>query len=190
MKTRLQTGITLIEVMISLVVMGILLALGTPSFSRWIQSSQIRNSAEAIQNGLTLARAEAVRRNTSVRFQLVSTVTDSCALSDAGRNWVISLDDPTGSCDNAPSDNVAPRIVQTRASGEGSPNAVINANGTSVITFNSMGQANTAATIDVTNPTGGNCSANAMRCLRVTVSTGGLIRMCDPARAASDPQGC
>lgn len=190
MRHRLETGITLVEILIGLALFGILMAMGVPSFSRWIQSSQIRNSAEAIQNGLTLARAEAVRRNTNVRFQLVSSVTNACALSDAGRNWIISLNDPTGSCDSAPSDSVAPRIIQTRSSGEGSPNAVINANGIFLITFNGTGQSNTAASIDITNPSGGNCSANEMRCLRVTVSTGGQIRMCDPARANTDPQGC
>lgn len=192
MNLKYQSGITLIEVMIGLVILGILLAAGLPSFSQWIQSSQIRTSADALQNGLTLARTEAVRRNTNVRFQLVSTTTAACALSDTGSSWVVSLDDPTGACDSAASDTVAPRIVQIRASGEGAPNAVINGGGVSTITFNGTGQASVAATLNVTNPTGGTCAAvgGQMRCLRVTVSTGGQVRMCDPARAADDPQGC
>lgn len=190
MRPRLEIGITLIEILVGLALLGILLSLGVPSFSRWIQSTQIRNSAEAIQNGLMLARAEAVRRNTNVRFQLVTSLTDTCALSDAGGNWVISLNDPTGACDSPPSDTAAPRIIQTRSSGEGSSNAVVNANGVSLITFNGTGQANNTASINITNPTGGNCSSNAMRCLRVTVSSGGQIRMCDPTRANTDPQGC
>lgn len=183
---------TLIELMIGIVVLGILLALGAPAFSSWTQNSQIRNAAEAIHNGLTLARAEAVRRNTTVRFQLVTTTTGACALADTGTNWVVSLDSPAGACDSAPSDDIAPRIVQVRSAAEGSRNAVVDAGGVSLITFNGTGQASVAATIDVTNPTGGACStaAGPMRCMRVTVATGGRIRMCDPARAANDPQGC
>jgi type IV fimbrial biogenesis protein FimT len=198
MNLNRQAGMTLIELMIGIVLLGILLALGVPTFSRWVQSSQIRNAAEAIHNGLMLARAEAVRRNTTVRFQFVTTTTGACALSDTGTNWVVSLDSPVGACDAAPSDNVAPRIVQVRSATEGSRNAVVNAGGVSWISFNGTGgaiingnPATPAAAINVTNPTGGTCAAaGPMRCMRVTVATGGQIRMCDPARAAGDPQGC
>lgn len=193
MNLNRQAGMSLIELMIGIVVLGILLVLGAPTFSRWTQSSQIRNSAEAIHNGLMLARAEAVRRNTTVRFQFVTTTTGACALSDTGANWVVSLDNPAGACDAAPSDNVAPRIVQVRSAAEGSRNAAVNAGGVSLITFNGTGQATggAPAAINVTNPTGGACAPGGpMRCMRVTVATGGQIRMCDPARAAGDPQGC
>lgn len=193
MNLNRQAGMTLIELMIGIVVLGILLALGVPTFSRWTQSSQIRNAAEAIHNGLMLARAEAVRRNTAVRFQFVTTTTSACALSDTGANWVVSLDSAAGKCDAAPSDNVDPRIVQVRSAAEGSRNAAVNAGGVSLITFNGTGQATggAPAAINVTNPTGGACAPGGpMRCMRVTVATGGQIRMCDPARAADDPQGC
>jgi type IV fimbrial biogenesis protein FimT len=191
MNLNRQAGMTLIELMIGIVLLAILLALGAPTFFRWTQNSQIRNAAEAIQNGLMLARAEAVRRNTTVRFQLVTTATNACALDPAGTNWVVSLDNPATHCADAPSDTTAPRIIQVRSAAEGSRNAVVNGNGVSLITFNGMGQASGAATINVTNPTGGTCAAaGPMRCMNVTVATGGQIRMCDPARAAGDPQGC
>lgn len=206
MQTKRQSGMSLIEIMIGIVVAAILLAIGAPNFSLWLQNSQIRTSAESIQNGLMLARAEAVRRNTLVRFQLVTTTGNDCALSDLGRNWVISLENPTNLCGTAPFNEAAPaapRIIQVRAAGEGSANAVVNGGGTSLISFTGIGRATAAASIDITNPSGGNCATQAdrslpMRCLRVTVSTGGQVRMCDPARdaaptqanTAGDPQGC
>ena len=49
---------TLIEMLIGLVILGVLMALGVPSFFAWLQSTQVRNAAESIQNGLQLARAE------------------------------------------------------------------------------------------------------------------------------------
>ena len=186
----------MVELMIGLAIVALLFAMGAPAFFGWIQNSQIRTSAEALQNGLQLARAEAVRRNTSVRFQLTSALTAACGLSTSGGNWVVSLDDPTGACNSTPSDTLAPRIIQVRSSAEGSPNAVVAA-GQSTIIFNGLGRVTpvpaASIDIDITNPTGGACAAagvDGMRCLRIRVSTGGQIRMCNPILAATDPQGC
>ncbi|MFA7269075.1 MAG: GspH/FimT family pseudopilin [Sterolibacterium sp.] len=191
-----QRGTTLVELLIGLAIVALLFAMGAPSFFSWIQNSQIRTSAEAIQNGLFLARAEAVRRNATVRFQLTSSVTGSCALSTASGNWVVSLDDPSAACSTPPSDTVAPRIVQVRPAAEGTDNAVVAA-GQSTIIFNGLGRVTPVPAgnidINISNPTGGTCatsSTTGMRCLRVRVSSGGQIRMCDPLRASTDPQGC
>ena len=186
----------MVELLIGLTIVAILFALGSPAFFSWIQNSQIRTAAEAIQNGLHLARGEAVRRNTSVRFQLTSTVTATCALSTSGTSWVVSLDSPAGACNSTPSDTVAPRIIQIRSAAEGSPNAAVAA-GQATIIFNGLGRVTPVPAgdidIDITNPTGGACATAAtdgMRCLRVRISTGGQIRMCNPILASTDPQGC
>lgn len=193
-----ERGVTVIELVIGLVIVAILLAMGLPSFTSWIQSSQIRNSAEAIQNGLQLARAEAVHRNASVRFQLTDTATNACALATTGTNWVVSLDDPSGACASAASDTVAPRIIQLRPGAEGSANAAVTADQATII-FSGAGRVTpapgAAITIAVTNPTGGTCAASGgrMRCLNVIVTAGGQIRMCDPAltlTAPTDPRAC
>jgi type IV fimbrial biogenesis protein FimT len=187
---------SLIELMIGIALIGILLAYGAPNFFQWIQSSQIRTQAESFYNGLQLARAEAVRRNAPVRFQLTSTGDSACALSATGSSWVVSQDDPVGACAADASDTVAPRIVQTRSAKEGTSNAVVAAD-QSVISFNALGRVTPAPAaninIDVTNPTGGACAMGGpMRCLRIVVSIGGQIRMCDPAVAAgtNDSRAC
>ncbi len=198
---RNPPGFTLIELLVTLSIVGILLVAGIPSVSAWMQNTQIRNSAESTLNGLVLARTEAVRQNKTVNFQLVTDVTNSCALSASGGSWVVSRDDPTGKCANAPAeslalaDRVTPFIVQTRAAHDGSGNAVVAA-GQTTITFNSLGQATNLGasprSITVTNPTGGSCAADGgpMHCLRVDVTTAGQIRMCDPALASTDPRAC
>jgi type IV fimbrial biogenesis protein FimT len=107
----------------------------------------------------------------------------------------VSLADVTGSCDVAEADDVAPQILQKRSGAEGSPNAVVNSTVTNVV-FNGIGRvsgAGPAALIDITNPSGGQCQDNAgpMRCLRVTVTNGGQVRMCDPAvMDNTDPRFC
>lgn len=187
-------GFTLIEMMITIAVMSLLLMLGLPSMNTWLQNSQLRASAEAMQAGLQLARAEALRRNAPVRFQLVDTLTGACALAGNGTNWIVSLADPTGACGALEDETVAPQILQKRSGAEGSPNAVVAAVGGSSIVFNGLGRASGAAItqIDITNPSGGVCQpAGPMRCLRINIASGGQMRMCDPAVTDNtDPRFC
>lgn len=204
----MQRGVTLIELSIGVAIMAILLALGIPGFGAWIQNAQIRTAAESVQNGLQLARAEAVRRNTDVQFV------------QTGADWTVGCNTAVAGC---------PASIQTRSGAEGSASAVITpsevlpsgaAAGTTVFTgtviFNGLGRVNTTslaagdnASFLVTNSTGkcvacaagstwGDCptTAGPRRCLRVVVSTGGQIRMCDPALAGPtattnpSPLGC
>lgn len=194
LSARHARGFSLIELMIGLAVFGIVMMVGLPNLTTWIQNSQIKTAAEGLQAGMQSARAEALRRNTSVRFQLVNALTGSCALSTAGGNYVVSLTDPTGACNTAPSE--AGPILQTWTSSEGTRNAVIAATGGSVVTFNGLGRvvgAGNFTALNITNPTGGTCQASGgtMRCLRLTLSTGGQIRMCDPAVTdTADPRYC
>src|SRR5262249_36915501 len=109
---------TLLESLVTFAVLALLPIGGLPSVSTWLQTQQIPASAEAVQSGLQFARAEALRRNAQVRFQLVDTLTSACALTNTGTNWVVSLNDPTGLCDVAPSDTVAPLTIQNRSGAE------------------------------------------------------------------------
>ena len=199
---QFERGMSLIELMVGVTIVAVLFALGAPSFNNWIQSAQIRTAAEAFQNGLTLARGEAVRRNSNVRFSLTDTADNSCNVAATGTNWVISQDDPTGACATPADEIVAPRIIQLRAGAEGSKNAQVVAGQSSII-FNGLGRvtplppagadANGEIQININNDLiGGPCAAagGPMRCLRVVVSPGGQVRMCDPMFARPDPQGC
>ncbi len=201
-------GFSLVELIIALAIGGVLLAIGAPNFVSWLRNTEIRTAAEAIQNGLQLARGEAVRRNSAIRFQLTSTTGNDCALSTTVSNWVISYDDPAGACAAAPLNesfpvtdtinNPAPRIIQVRPAAEGSRNAVVAA-GQSTFVFNGLGRltpvpASSPININISLPNAGTCKADGgtVRCLRVTVTTGGQVRMCDPAfpTAGTDPQRC
>lgn len=192
-----QRGVTLIELMIGLTIAAILLTIGAPSFSDWIQNTRIHNSAESIMSGLQLARSEAVRRNAQVTFQMA-------ANNDPG--WAVGCIPTTTNCPDA--------TIQTRSSAEGSTSGIsadtleVDAttstavgsalfNGTLV--FNGLGRVTTTylaagnnARIDITNPSIDDCIPNGtMRCLRIIVTSGGQIRMCNPAlSASSNPQGC
>jgi type IV fimbrial biogenesis protein FimT len=200
LSSRANRGFTLVELMVGIALLAILLAIGGPGFSSWLQNTQVRTMSEAIQNGIQLSRAEAVRRNAQVRFELMSSLDNTCAPSTSGRNWVVSMDGANASCAStnmadaaAP---VAPRMIQTRPGGDGSRNAVVAASQTNII-FNGLGRVTPVPgadiTIDVTNPSGGACAdlGGPMRCLRIVVTAGGQVRMCDPRAAfAGTSEGC
>jgi type IV fimbrial biogenesis protein FimT len=190
---------SLIELMIGIAIVAILFLAAAPSFSTWIQQGQIRTAAEAVQNGLMLARSEGVRRNALVRFQLTDTLDNSCSISTSGTNWVVSMDDPSSLCASTPTADTtatAPRIIRTRPSQEGSKNALVAAAPQALIVFNGLGRVTPVPAgnidINVTNPIGGDCvtAGGPMRCMRIRISPGGQIRMCDPQWPATDPQGC
>jgi len=63
------TGFTLIELMATLSVLGILLALVSPSFTRLIATNRLASQANEFIATLHLARSEAVRRTQSVTLR-------------------------------------------------------------------------------------------------------------------------
>ncbi len=202
-------GVSLIELMIAIAVLGILMAVAAPSYRAWIQNAQVRSAAESIVSGLQLARTEALRRNGIVRFQLVSTMDARCEVDGNAPNWIVSRADPSGACDADASDVVNPLVIQKKGREDGTGNVFTsstNADGAAnALAFNGLGRIETNGLIagvpvaalnriDISNPTTGSCRHEAadgeVRCMRVLVSPAGQIRMCDPAVTAGDPRAC
>ena len=140
-----------------------------------------------------IARTEALRRNAPARFQLVSSLTSACTLSTSGLNWVVNLTastSPASSCNSAVSSTTSPYIVQAMPV-ISSTSGVVVAAGQSTVSFNGLGRqtASTNPTAPVADyvinisSSNGTCiaSSGTLRCLRLTVGSGGQIRMCDPS---------
>lgn len=70
-RTRSIRGVTLVELMTVVAIMAILAGVGVPAFQSLIASNRAHTGANDLLYGLSLARAESVRRNTTVRFCLV-----------------------------------------------------------------------------------------------------------------------
>ncbi|SCX71240.1 type IV fimbrial biogenesis protein FimT [Variovorax sp. EL159] len=197
-----QRGVSLIELLVGIAIIGIAVAIGAPSFAEWINNSQIRSTAESLQNGLQFARAEAVRRNTIVRLQVTTTLDGACALSTAGTSWVVSLDSAGSSANHCGDDisETGSSILQKGQPVTAKSKTTINASQTA-FGFNGLGRIVkttspdtdiVSSTIDI-NSSGGACTGDpggTLRCLRVVVAAGGQIRMCDRARATPDPMAC
>lgn len=190
-------GFSLIEMMLALVIVALFLTMGVPAFSQFLQNTQIRNAAETTLAGINLARAEAIRRNATVRFQLVSDLGSGCSASAEALNWVVSLADPSGACDAQPSETAAPRIVQKKSALEGTRTAAVSTTGGASLTFNGLGRVSGAGITRLNfGSASGTCehldAANgSMRCLQIRVSAGGQAKMCDPKVGdATDPRHC
>lgn len=121
-----EGGFSLIELLTVMAVLGVLLVMVFPSLNEWMVNLRIRNTADALLRGLQLARQEAVRRNQTMGFWLVSApaanssaLTSACASSSSSSAWVVSVNDPAGKCDVLPSVTTDPFTVAKRAPGDG-----------------------------------------------------------------------
>lgn len=187
-------GVTLIELAVALAIMAVLLAVAIPSFSGMIQNSRIRNQAGSIVNGLSIAKAEAVKRNAIVRFQLVTSLDDSCVVASTATGWVVSLLDAKGRCGAVLSAKVAPMIIQRQAPDTTGTLAV--SSNEAFVAFNGLGRLvvnSTGASINVNTATGAcatSATSDGARCMRINIAPGGGIRMCDPILSSDNIQSC
>lgn len=194
-RPRGPRGITLIELAVAITLMALLLGLSAPSFQVWTRNAQVRTVSDALQNGLRLAQAESVRRSRQVVFFLTnSTQCDATTTPAAnGSFWAVRT-----------VALLAGDAVLTLQCGQvlDSNGAGIAIAGPTAICFNSAGRQTANASPGAGTAT---CSVTATgisrydvshpqadRPLRVLVSVGGQVRMCDPARAQATgtPDGC
>ncbi len=77
-------GFTLIELVVTVAVAGILAAIAVPSMTAFINASRLSGATEELTAGLQLARTEAVRRNRPVTLCGGAAGSDDCL---AGTSW-------------------------------------------------------------------------------------------------------
>lgn len=192
-----RRGFTLVELMVTLSLLALLLMLAIPSFTGMLRNSQVRTIADSLQNGLRLAKSEAIQRNRQTVFTLTNQQPSLTSTAVAnGANWAIHTVPRRTDADTER------EFVQGAALADSTAGVTIS-NGPTAICFGSNGRV-------VPNPDpavdGAECVVNgavplvfydiaregADRRLRVTVSLNGQVRMCDPDKtySSSDPDGC
>lgn len=188
---HMQSGVTLVELLLAITVISILFALAAPNLQTWIQSSQIRTAGESIVSGLQLTRATAVNRNTTTQFVLCGT--DS--------TWNILATSAPANATSCGAAIAGWELVQSHSGQEGTPNAVVATNlappAPYTVSYSGLGRVTPIPAVninfDISNPTGGTCKAagGVISCMRIVVSAGGQIRLCNPLFSQStNPQGC
>ena len=85
--TKMQ-GFNLIELMVTISVLAILLAIATPSFTNIVLGAKLNGYANNLVAGAYLARSEAIKRNSIVQL-CVSTNGSSCGAGGWEQGWII-----------------------------------------------------------------------------------------------------
>jgi type IV fimbrial biogenesis protein FimT len=191
-----QEGVTLIELLVGIAILAILLSQAMPSFTAWIQNQQIRNGAEAILNGLQLAKAKAVQSNINTELALIPAATDptcanvAAATSTTGSNWIVRTFQASGAYQCNPPAPTPSDFIQGRSGEEGSRNATIVADQGSFV-FTPLGRLLNPPAADVKIRVDSASSYTDKRRMCVIVTTAGQILMCDPNRVdPTNPQFC
>lgn len=168
---RSQAGVSIMEVVMAVGISAIVLGLGIPAMQNFTTNNQLRRITEEMHAGLMQAKSEAIRGNATVNFITAGTGYSLIRVGIGG--------DPD-------------TVLFTRAQETSEINFVVNA--PNMISFTSTGRVAQAANmqINISNPTHSACSAAGgdTRCLRLTVTPAGSVKICDPALPAADARAC
>jgi type IV fimbrial biogenesis protein FimT len=96
-KSGLQRGFSIIELSVALTIAGVLLALGAPAMSGYLQNARLGTAAQSIYGGLQMARTEAVKRNQQVEFVLTNSALESTSADAVSLDLTAAI----GSCVSA-----------------------------------------------------------------------------------------
>lgn len=161
MKSASQ-GMTLLELMMAITVLGILIALAVPGFRTYTLQSRVTASTNDLVTALNLARSEALRRATPA-VACASTNQASCSgTTDWTTGWIVFTDtNGNGSVD-------AGELLQVWPAANAMITTAANQNR---VTYNTLGMAAAAAAFEVATVA---CAVE--RQVNVTVSLSGSIR--------------
>jgi type IV fimbrial biogenesis protein FimT len=95
MKLRHQSGFTLYELMITVVVIGVILAMGLPNFGDFAQNSRMSGTANDLHSSFLLARSEAARAKSNVTICASANPMAGAAAACGGtfdQGWIVFVD--------------------------------------------------------------------------------------------------
>ena len=104
-----QTGFTLIELIIAVVIFGIMAAIAAPNYSSFIRSNRTSAAYNTLVGTISLARLEAVKSSRVVTMCISSnqTTCEADTEKDWGKGWIVFSDiDGDGLVDTADGDTI------------------------------------------------------------------------------------
>jgi type IV fimbrial biogenesis protein FimT len=183
---RRLRGFTMVELMITVAVLGILAAFAVPSMTDFYDRKRLVSQTEAISNLIQIARSEAIKHPSAAAADLVTATVKPAA------PWFVGLRNG-GACDNSGTPcqlieggtNVTRVVTATECTGctMTSPGA----QATIIFDLRGMvtdgaGNAGTAQSITLQSPKG--------KQLRTAVSAIGRITICSPSGTVSGYPSC
>ena len=174
LRRSVTLGFTAIELLITIAIVALLATLAAPSFTVMVAGAQIRTASQGMLEGIQLARVEAIRRNERVIFA-----------KGSQSAWTVSVES-TG------------QVVQTRPLADGSSSILVTVTPTTAtkLTFDGLGRikpntdaSNSMTQLDIDAPASMTASSGS-RALRISISSAGAARLCDPRATAGVGMGC
>ncbi len=202
---RRQAGFTLLELMVTITIFGIMLAIGIPNASNWLLANRARGASEFYADGFNMARREAVSHNTASRLVLTANATngqldwqvDLC-FTGTGTQCLPEQDGwstTSAAAANDPKGSSGFRSVFRSAASL--PTAEVLApvtlpTGALQVYYTALGWVDTTYDERLTqlrlNPASKYASEVPTVALAVTLA--GLVAKCDPTRSAGDSRAC
>jgi len=164
---RPAAGFTLIELMVTISLIVVIMALAAPSFTAFQRNAQLTSSANTLLSSLTAARAEAMKRGRNVT---VAPVTGS----NWNSGWIVFVDE-----DGSGAKNGSEAVLATEPAPESTITIETVPAGTAYVMFNGSGYprlsggAFQSSSIDFTHGL-----SSEQR--RIVSSPAGRLRICKP----------
>jgi type IV fimbrial biogenesis protein FimT len=93
---KAQSGFTLLELMLVVVLAGILLGIGVPAMGDYIRNARMTGAANDVMVGLHFARSEAIKRRVPVTLctstNAITSANPTCAASAFLTGWIAFVD--------------------------------------------------------------------------------------------------
>ncbi|MFP4603532.1 MAG: GspH/FimT family pseudopilin [Halochromatium sp.] len=160
-------GLSLIELLVTMSLLAILLAVGIPSFQESQERARLRNSAEAIYSLLQFARSEAIKQ-----YRDLFVVVSAGEAGPAGDGWCLAIANDhdcdcsvAGACQYGGADRQEHSLV-----GADFPGVAVDSNRASYRFERKLGKCSTAGTLTLSG-------ADASR-IRIRVAPLGRVALC------------
>lgn len=157
-----QSGVTIFELMVTLIVAAILLSIAVPSFSNLYDKNRVKGAAEEMSAQLQFARSEAIARNINVVVDVTG-----------GANWCVGVDDTDAACDCTTDDDCQVNGVE-RVTDSSNFGGISLTSGDEIVTFEgTRGLPDAAASFDLASGDG--------RQIGLIMNGIGRTQLCSPA---------
>jgi type IV fimbrial biogenesis protein FimT len=151
---NLQTGFTLLELLVVVAIAGILATLAAPSFNTMLERRRLVSATEAVLSDLRWTRSEGIKRNIRMRL----------TFNETGNEWNYSIH-PDGT------DPIDISTLLKQVSSTNFPNTGLTSNRSSIVFDNIRGGTGTNCTVTMT-------SSPSNFQMQVVISPIGRIRTC------------
>ena len=155
-------GFTLMELMVTIAIAGILLSIAIPSFTSIISSNRLTTYANELVTALNFARSEAIKRGVRITLCKSTNGTSCTAGDDWSQGWIIFTDQNN----NAGYDSATETLLRVQANSANAITMVGNTNVANYISYMATGQSKLiggafqAGTIKICDDRTGNVGIN------------------------------